>query len=66
MGFNYTPKVVNFAPKESIMLLENIYSTGVSHDDHHLMIVMFIALAKGILKTFELRPIYTESDFALG
>jgi hypothetical protein len=23
----------------SIMLLENIYSTGIAHDDHHMMIV---------------------------
>jgi hypothetical protein len=33
-------------PKLSIMLLENIYSTGITRDDHHVKIVnMFIVQA---------------------
>jgi hypothetical protein len=26
--------------ESSILLLENNYSTGITHDDHHMMIVM--------------------------
>ncbi len=26
----------------SFMLLENIYSTGVTHDDHHMRIVVYL------------------------
>ena len=35
---NYTPRVVNLV---SIMLLENIYSTGVTHDDCNLRLAYF-------------------------
>jgi hypothetical protein len=38
---NYAPRVVNYAPRE---LLENIYSTGITHDDHY-GIIMFIVHA---------------------
>ncbi len=38
--FNYAPKVVN---QPLIMLLENIYRTGFTHDDH-----IFKVLATGV------------------
>jgi hypothetical protein len=31
----YAPRVVNYAPK-------NVNSTGVTHDDHHMMIKVFL------------------------
>jgi hypothetical protein len=31
---NYAPRVINYAP----MLLENIYSTSISHNDCHMTI----------------------------
>jgi hypothetical protein len=51
---NYAPRVVNYAPRVvnyahrvsikplelSIMLPENIYSTDITHDDCHMLIVM--------------------------
>ncbi len=41
--------------ESSIMLPKNIYSTGVTHDDHHMMIkILFIVHATGhnVVKLF--------------
>ncbi len=36
--------------ESSVMLLDNIYSTGITHDDHHVMIVtMFIVQATEVI-----------------
>jgi hypothetical protein len=35
---NYAPRAIN---KLSIMLLENIYNTSITHDDHHLRLSYF-------------------------
>ncbi len=40
---NYAPGVIKMLLESSIMLLENIYSIGITHDDHN----MFIAQTTG-------------------
>jgi hypothetical protein len=35
-GVIYAPELSIMLPESSIMLLENIFSTGVTHDDRHL------------------------------
>jgi hypothetical protein len=42
--------VILMALDVSIMLLENIYSTGFTHDDHHIFIVQ--ATSHNVLKLF--------------
>jgi hypothetical protein len=38
-----SPMIVILTTLEvSFMLLTNIYSTGITHDDHHVMIVVYL------------------------
>jgi hypothetical protein len=41
------------------MLLDNIYSKGITHDDHHMMIVISIAQATDACQLSVLQLLYS-------
>ncbi len=44
--------VILTTPEVSFKLLENIYSTGITHDDRHLWLSIFYGTGRNVVKLF--------------
>jgi hypothetical protein len=44
--------VILTTPEVSFKLLENIYSTGITHEDRHLRLSIFYSTGRNVIKLF--------------